>query len=153
MCHVRKVTSNRIITFFPSAIIHFWGVHHKTQEAKTVRLVHGAKVVNQLCTLTSLTSWRSRDNGIVAKVVRTTDVCSCDVYLLKSREGGTPKIFWRGVWLRFSIGYPWLRKFCSKRYPWLGSISWSWAHFYMICRNFSTQIPFLREIFRKQTLI
>ena len=63
------------------------------------------------------------------------------------------KIFDGGVWLRFSIGYPWLRKFWSKTYPWLRSISWSWAHFYMILRNLSPKIPFLREIFRKQTLL
>ena len=67
--------------------------------------------------------------------------------------GGTPKKFWRGVRLRFSIGYPWLRKFRSKTYPWLRRISWSWAHFCMILRNFSPNIPFIREIFRKQMLI
>ena len=68
-------------------------------------------------------------------------------------EGGgvVKKNFDGGVRLRFLIGYPWLRKFWSKTYPWLKRISWSWAHFYMILRNFSLNIPFLREIFRKQT--
>ena len=55
-----------------------------------------------------------------------------------------------GVRLRFSIGYPWLRKFRSKTCPWLRRISWSWAHFYMILRDFSPNIPIFREIFRKK---
>ena len=73
--------------------------------------------------------------------------------LIQTRGGGgvLKKNFDGGVRLRFSIGYPWLRKFWSKTYPWLKRISWSWAHFYMILRNFSPNIPFLREIFRKQT--
>ena len=54
------------------------------------------------------------------------------------------------VRLRFSIGYPWLRKFWSETYPWRRRIPWSWAHFYMILRNFSPNIPLPREIFRKQ---
>ena len=57
-------------------------------------------------------------------------------------RSGLRKFFDGGVRLRFSIGYPWLRKFWPKTYPWLRSISWSWAHFYMILRNFSPQIPF-----------
>ena len=59
-----------------------------------------------------------------------------------SPEGGTPKFFYGGVRLRFSIGYPWLRKFWSKTYPWLRTICWFWAHSYVILKNFSSNISF-----------
>ena len=55
-----------------------------------------------------------------------------------------------GVRLRFSIGYPWLRKFWLKTYPWLRRISWLWAHSYVILRNFCPNFPLLTEIFRKK---
>ena len=52
-------------------------------------------------------------------------------YQLKIR-GVLEKNFVGGVQLRFSVGYPWLRKIWSKTYPWLRTISWSWAHSYVI---------------------
>ena len=55
------------------------------------------------------------------------------IWLLAYPGGGVlRKNFDGGERLRFSIGYPWLR-----------SISRSWAHFYVILRNFSPKIPFL----------
>ena len=65
-------------------------------------------------------------------------------------RGVLRKIFDGVVRLRFSIGYPWLRKFWSKTYPWLRRISWWWAHSYVILRNFSPNISLLREIFQKK---
>ena len=51
-------------------------------------------------------------------------VCLCEF---------SEKKFHGGVRLRFSIGYPWLRKFWSKTtYPWLRTISWFWARSYVI---------------------
>ena len=63
------------------------------------------------------------------------------------------KIFDGGVQLRFSIGYPWLRKIWSKTHPWLRRISWLWAHSGVILRNFSANILLLRSIFQKQAII
>ena len=66
----------------------------------------------------------------------------------------TAFFFWLGVQLQFSMAYPWLRKVWSKTYHWLRRISWSWAHSYVILRNFSLNIPLLREIFlKKRTII
>ena len=50
------------------------------------------------------------------------------MYMLKTPRGVgvgvcTPKYFLRSVWLRFSIGYPSLRKFWLKAYPWLRRLS------------------------------
>ena len=68
---------------------------------------------------------------------------------IKNPLGGTPKFFDGDVRLRFSIGYPWLKKFWSKTYHWLRIISWSWAQFYMILRNFSPNIPLFKIHFPK----
>ena len=43
--------------------------------------------------------------------------------------------------LWFSNGYPLLRKFWSKTYPWLRRISWSWAHSYV-----SPKMPILGPV-------
>ena len=45
-----------------------------------------------------------------------------------------------------SIGYPWLRKFWAKTYPWLRTFSWFWAHCYVMLRDFSSNSPLVTEI-------
>ena len=61
------------------------------------------------------------------------------------------KIFWQGcaapVFVRIPLA---IRKFWSKTYPWLRRISLSWALSYVILRNFSPNIPSLREIVLKK---
>ena len=65
----------------------------------------------------------------------------------------TQKKIWRGcaAWVFDQI--PLAKDMLVETYLCLRRISWSWAHFYMILRNFSPNIPFSREIFRKQILI
>ena len=41
----------------------------------------------------------------------------------------------------------------GRNIPWPRRISWAWAHFDMILRNFSSHIPLLRKIFQRQTKI
>ena len=66
----------------------------------------------------------------------------------------TPKNVWRVcgsglVFIRIPLA---IKKIWSKTYPWLRTISLSWAHTYVILRNFSPNIPLIREIFRKFNL-
>ena len=41
----------------------------------------------------------------------------------------------------------------KKNTLWLSTISWPWAHFYVSLWNFSRNIPWVKLIFRKQTII
>ena len=55
-------------------------------------------------------------------------------------RGVAAKKSWRGVRLRFSSEYSWLKKNWPKTYPWRRTISWSWRHSYVILRNCSPNI-------------
>ena len=68
----------------------------------------------------------------IAPILHLTCQYLSMIHVLTPGGGVLRKIFDRGVWLQFSTGYPWLRKFWLKTHPWLRRISWSWAHFCMI---------------------
>ena len=56
-----------------------------------------------------------------------------------------------GLWGGLSNGTVLPIKKWSKTYPWLRTISWSWAHFYALLKNFSPNIPLVREFFPQNT--
>ena len=98
--------------------------------------------------------WKYFDFRDGQGVMQHGQVCSAPSIELKCYTKGwklgsklySEKNFDGGVRLRFLIGYPWLRKFWSKTYPWLRTISWFWAHSHVILGNFSSNIPLVREI-------
>ena len=84
-------------------------------------------------------------------VIMTRCRWTTTIWALKS-QSGWPEKCCHGcaapVFNRLSLA----KEILSKTYPWLRFISWPWAHSYVIFRSSSSNIIFIRENFRKQTL-
>ena len=62
----------------------------------------------------------------------------------------TPKNFWRGCAAPVFDQIPLAKEILVENIPLaIRRISWSWAHFYMVLRNFSPNSPFLKKNRRK----
>ena len=90
--------------------------------------------------------------GAHLETYRIWNIYTIKIWNIYYRYNRSPKKFWRGcaapVFDRIPLAKESLVEIMNTLW-----ISWSWAHSYVILRNFSRNIPMSREIFRKQTII